>query len=43
LFATDVLTINDSISVDLDLDCVSANIVDVDGKVCVTASVAVKK
>jgi len=43
LFATNVLTINDSISVDLDLDCVSANVVDVDDKVRVTASVAVKK
>jgi len=43
LFATDVLTINGSISVDLDLDCVSTNVVDVDSKVCVTAFVAVKK
>jgi len=43
LFATDVLTINDSISVDFNLDCVSVNVVDVDDKICVTASVAVKK
>lgn len=47
LFAIDVLTINGFISIDLNLDCVSADIVDldVDGKVCVTVSigVAVKK